>query len=770
MIPSLSLQRLCWTLLALLCLALSFKALREPDLWWMYRTGEWMLQNGQVTYADPFSFTFEGKDWINVKWLYEIIIALWAKLFGPEGAFVLQSLVATSLAYSLHRSSQSLAPNAQATSLAFFLLFLPAALSMEFRWIGRPEMSSHLFTSLYLLLFLREQQQAQERQIYWLIPLQILWTNLHEGFGTGMVLMIAFLSLRWLAHLLRLRYQLPSLAPKTLSLAVGLALLGVAIHPRGPAMWLHPLEIFGQLGANKYTTELLSISNPEYWQWEAYLSLGFATLSLTYLLLYAWKNLAIKGSFILAWEQRLGLPYLGLLALLFYLSLTAYRNIPFFIIAATPIGVQALRAFILRYLQAKAQKALLYLSLAAYASLYIGVVSGQYWKIKEARDTFGLQVLTGHNPIGAANFIKAQQLDKGRCFSDYLTSSYLLWAAQPHFKTYIDLRDLDIFSDEFFQQFLQMTFQPSLFEQQDSIHRFDYVVLFRPQFATLHRHILNSPRYDLVFADGVAVVYAKQQPSNEALIKQFGFKANGKKDLFSPLASCQSSPLAFGLTKLLNPLFQNEDYSSIDQDLIAGSFYQSIGEYALAVGRALRSAAGKVEPWRGSELLGNVYNNWAYDPVTPDSLRPLYQQQALQHYEQALQKNPKAISVLCGKATLLMQQQQFSQSLELLKRAYKIAPWDLQTNQLMAMNYKFLASTTTSDPRSALMLWAQYTERVLQLVPGNVLAQLDLGIAYCQLNNCPRAVELLRPVLNVPGLPAQEFKIGQDCLRRCGGK
>ncbi|MFT5648128.1 MAG: hypothetical protein ACI976_002824, partial [Aureispira sp.] len=36
-----TIARIAWAICILLGIVLSLKALREPDIWWMYRTGEW---------------------------------------------------------------------------------------------------------------------------------------------------------------------------------------------------------------------------------------------------------------------------------------------------------------------------------------------------------------------------------------------------------------------------------------------------------------------------------------------------------------------------------------------------------------------------------------------------------------------------------------------------------------------------------------------------------------------------------------------------------
>ena len=52
----------------------SLKNLREPDIWWMLRTGEWIWENKSFISADMLSFTKEGNNWINVKWGFEVFI------------------------------------------------------------------------------------------------------------------------------------------------------------------------------------------------------------------------------------------------------------------------------------------------------------------------------------------------------------------------------------------------------------------------------------------------------------------------------------------------------------------------------------------------------------------------------------------------------------------------------------------------------------------------------------------------------------------------
>ena len=153
-----ALHKISWYLLLAIAFIICLKSVREPDLWWMYKTGDWMLANMQVTYKDPFSYTMEGTNWINVKWLFEVLISFFKNIGGPEMVFVLQGLVAFDIMLLLGKTSSRLSGKQQLEKGASYwaaLVFtgMLALLAMDFRFIGRPEMVSHLFTADFLFLF-----------------------------------------------------------------------------------------------------------------------------------------------------------------------------------------------------------------------------------------------------------------------------------------------------------------------------------------------------------------------------------------------------------------------------------------------------------------------------------------------------------------------------------------------------------------------------------------------------------------------------------------
>ena len=324
-------QRFNYLLIILVSLVLCIRQIGEPDVWWQIRTGEYILEHGVVPKTDVFSYTYNGDPWFNVKWGTEVIMAVVSDWFGPESLMLMHWLVLLAIMWFTRLSYEQLLTILGKTDrqpgIGFYLGLLFFLLAMAFRINARPEMMSHLLTSVYLFLFLWYFNKPG-RQVFLLIPLQLLWGNLHEAFGVGQVLIIIFLASLWYRHLFFKKQSRHSKKEVTTATIAGvLALFAVAVHPMGTGMLVQPFDIFGQLGENKFTTELWSFKQAEFWNLAAY-------LSLVMILVMAFRWLGKEGGKP-RWHA-LPLYYLLIIAAFVYLASSANRNLPFLLIAAVP--------------------------------------------------------------------------------------------------------------------------------------------------------------------------------------------------------------------------------------------------------------------------------------------------------------------------------------------------------------------------------------------------------------------------------------------------
>ena len=160
------------------CGANGWKALLgDGDVGWHIRTGQYILAHHAVPSRDLFSFSKPDAPWFAWEWLSDVVLAGLFQL----GAFKAITLAAGALiaVYATVLLRHALWLGANALVAALLTLLAVGASSMHF--LARP----HLFTLLLLpaCLWVVEADSRRNTRLVWLlIPVAVLWTNLHGGF------------------------------------------------------------------------------------------------------------------------------------------------------------------------------------------------------------------------------------------------------------------------------------------------------------------------------------------------------------------------------------------------------------------------------------------------------------------------------------------------------------------------------------------------------------------------------------------------------------
>ena len=751
----------CVAVLAV-AIVMSLKSLTEPDTWWQLRTGEWIMQHGQVPTKDIFSYTMKGATWINVKWLSEVILYFFQVIGGPEFVLMLQAIVIVLILVVLKKVYNALYTGVYEktpVSISPVLIFvvLLTLICISFRLNGRPEMFSHLFTVIYILILLKNRLN-RSNLIYTIIPLQILWTNLHEGYGIGIVILIIF-NVASFAEFSFLNYFLKKelrfdwrLALITLS-----SILAMAVHPYGFSMITHPIEIYRQLNVNKYTTELVSFSDSHYWTFQAYLNVILFSISILCLFINYNKG---RESRFLQFTKYFGWGYPALLVAFFVLSLTANRNIPFSVIICCPILSLGIDNIIGVY---RSRKQLYLITITCSVLLYITVVSNKFYSLTNSHSTYGLQVDALYNPSGAANFIKENNI-AGCCFSDYLTSSYLLWKLRPDFKTFIDLRDLDVFPVSFFDRFANIVNNSSAFEKADSQYHFDYILLYRSQFQPLHNYLLHSKNYELVFADPVAAVYVKQEERFKSLTEKFGFK-NGAVDVFSSIQSNKPGMLSTVTSTLFNPFFSPRDYSDVDFNLEAAKFYFNCNYTNLAYTRIQLALQKNADDAEVQDLLGNILLS------TLQQTKNSHTQEALTVAENAFHKandiDIKDEQALKGLGECASLKGNTDEAISYYKKCLAINPRNIDCLEDLADLYEDLSNSDVTNKNQWLNDRLDCMKKINDIDPDNPFIIVELGYAFYKINDCSSAMNYINKVRSFNKFPGNYKADLEEVLNNC---
>jgi hypothetical protein len=288
-----------YILVILIAIVFCLRLVHEPDLWWQLRTGEYILEKGTVPKADVFSYTYAGVDWLNVKWGFEIVQAKTVQLFGPEFLFLPQVLANLLMLFLLLKTTLLLAAEKRISKPIIGLALLLFLVGLSYRMNGRPEMVTYTFTAFYLFVF-TNIWRGNKKWIYAIIPAQIIWANMHEGYGVGMVMIMVYVASTWFTYSQqKVKGSIQRKAVIQHSVIALAGLFSVAIHPSGTKMLLHPYNIFTQLSDNTFTQEIYSFTDKAYWQMPAVVGLlvGFIALYQIYRTAKPAKKLNLRSLF-----------------------------------------------------------------------------------------------------------------------------------------------------------------------------------------------------------------------------------------------------------------------------------------------------------------------------------------------------------------------------------------------------------------------------------------------------------------------------------------
>lgn len=688
--------------------------------------------------ADPFSYTFAGAPWFNVKWGYEIWLALWAEIFSVETWPIIQALVSCLLVAVLIRLIRLRLPQAEKVSMAvsIWITIAITLLAISYRLNSRPEMFSHLFTVM-LLYLIRQEMTASSNRIYLIWLIQALWVNLHDGYGIGLVVIGIWTAATWFIDRVN---QIPFNRRPWIILAGACA--ATCINPYGWEMLLRVPGIFMQVQKTKLTTEFLNMSDYRYWSIEAYLTVALTVIAFGGIVSQLFSK-QVKSKKAAGMLRRIRTDQLNdLLVLLAFVMLAtgAHRNLVFPALAAAPMVAESFYKLMAK-LKSNRMMLIETITLPLLILLYGLVVSNIWYQTTGSLAKFGLALPHKHHPVYAANYLESEGLAKV-VFADYRSSSYLLWRLYDKgFRTTIDLRDYEVFTPEWFDRYAEITHNPESFRQFDSQYRFNAVVLLSNQDQVLNRFLYNDSAWSLVHWDQTAVVYRKGHWDTESI----------------HLSDTPQSRTGYGryVNLLLNPFYETETASAYPE-LYAG-FLLDMGDVAKAQAYIRQT----VKPGVADALRGKSSLIRASSDTTMLSL-----DSAEFYFRRSLKAGGEGAATQFGLGMVLHTRGQYRAALQPLLRCIEADPDHLNAHLYLADCYEKLAGY--GNAQSNYEKEIDHLNAAYRLNPDNPFIETDLGFIYYKLKNCDKALPYLHRIKNFSGLSQEDRDLARQYILRCG--
>ncbi len=372
-------------------------------------------------------------------------------------------------------------------------------------WLARP----HLFTLFFLVITLHLPTRAAEGRtalLGWLVPLTLLWTNLHGGFFVIFLVLLCYIAAILLNAAIervaaRRVLYIASLKPWLLTAMACFAV--TFINPYGWQLHQHLAAYIADPYQMRHIAEFQSMD------FHAPVAMYFEPLMVLAFFTAMWDARCRRFSdcfLILGW---------------LHLSLIAQRNVPLFIIAASPFVARGIVALIDAAVLKNSGLAL-WISRTA-ASFRNGCAgfekNDRLWRLHFASSipllAMGALLLAPH-PAGA-KFISTydpavypekaipllRTAETHHIFADDEWGDYLVYNLYPSKLVFVDGRS-DFYGDDFDEQYLDLMNENYGWEKTLDRYDIDTIVL-SPRFA-LTSTLKISREWRVVHDDGVAVV------------------------------------------------------------------------------------------------------------------------------------------------------------------------------------------------------------------------------------------------------------------------
>jgi hypothetical protein len=453
--------------------------LNDPDVFWHIKVGEWILLNHAIPRVDYFSHTMLGAPWHAHEWLAQLLIAL-AYTQGGWAAVVIcaSAACAGALALLTRYLLRYWEPIYVLGAVALSLSLMAAHI------VVRP----HVFMMPLLVVWgisLMNAHDEERLPTLGLLPVMLVWANLHGSFVFGLLLAGAFAAAAVIPakeHRLKLAFRWGAF----LAACAGAAML----TPAGPKGLLYAFEVSDMRFALSVIREWKS---PDFQRPQP--------LEL---------SLMVVAAAVLSRGLKLSWLRIALLLTLLHLALKHLRHADLLallapVLLARPIGEQWLSVSVHKpaasALDAWGRRLALPAS-AAGVALTVVVLVGVSWNVSRSG---ALRPPAHFAPQAAVNVLQANGIP-GAGLNGYDFGGYLIFAGIP---TFIDGR-ADLFGDRFLRRYVNaLTLNGADGGLAELIEKHDIQWTLLPSGLPAVNLLDQLPGWQRLHTDPVAVVHIR---------------------------------------------------------------------------------------------------------------------------------------------------------------------------------------------------------------------------------------------------------------------
>ena len=439
----------------------------DQDLGRHIKLGEIITQTGSIPKINLFSYTNPDFPFINTHWLFEVIAYFFASTGTLHLLLALKIIILITSVWLVIKDIKSpwLLP------VGFIFLHV-----LRERAELRPEIFSFLFTALTYYILTRN-----DKSIFFLPLIQLLWINTHIYFFIGLLLQAIFLIQNRL---------------KILGIILALSVLVSLINPNGLAGVLYPFNVTKNYG---YTIvenqtfiwlENINFRNPNFL---------FAKISISIIVLSLLVTLFRRKFDI----RNILLAFFGMV-----LALMNVRSFPYLVLLSLPATLANFGKLKLGLLIPIAA-----LLLVLESFFYL---NGDYYKYREDGNTPGPKLV--ENGKGALDFVLNNNLP-GPIYNNFDIGSYIIYRDYPKYQVFVDGRP-EAYPKEFFQDvYIPTQYDYSKFKELDKKWQFKTIIFSHtdqtPWGKNFLAAVVKDEGWKIVYIDDFMIILVKNDVATE---------------------------------------------------------------------------------------------------------------------------------------------------------------------------------------------------------------------------------------------------------------
>lgn len=205
------------------------------------RTGEYLASNGVLPPAnDVFSYTAAERPWVNLGWLFDLLVAGLHSAGGATALTLFSALVAGATFYLIHGISRRETPTWWISICACVALLM-----VNLQFTAMPQLVTLLGTA-WMLHRLHSWSQTGKQSTLWCLVVSLaVWSNLDPRAFIGWIILLAYLAGTALARKSGRGGHHAEASLKDLSMATAAGFVALMVHPFGWHAIISPVQLYG---------------------------------------------------------------------------------------------------------------------------------------------------------------------------------------------------------------------------------------------------------------------------------------------------------------------------------------------------------------------------------------------------------------------------------------------------------------------------------------------------------------------------------------------